>query len=277
MRALANTAVALEDTCKFGQGHGLLNIEAAFEHLMVNADLPSRDVHFAVTCGGGSDKGVHLRGVEAGRRQEVAIKVEPIFLDADHRAAADKQGFNRQFAMTCSSAWVSHPTHLDLMYCSRHFLVQVDPTGLPPGAHAAYISAYDTARPGAGKVWEVAITVMRTETLAAEPRPRAAFTATNKTAAAGKFVLHTVQLLASRSVRTLEHHKMFSLGERGDWSYSLPVRGGEGQVVEVCLAKWWANLGTLEAEYTVTFHGLLPSPSQLVMHGGEGLYRVDLG
>jgi len=300
-RALANTAVALEDTCKFGQGHGLLNIEAAFEHLTANADLPSRDVHFAVTCGGGSDKGVHLRGVEAGRRQEVAIKVEPIFLDADHRAAADKQGFNRQFAMTCSSAWVSHPTHLDLMYCSRHFLVQVDPTGLPPGAHAAYISAYDTARPGAGKVWEVAITVIRTETLAAEPRPRAAhthvfqpgtirrhflpvphaatwatFTATNKTAAAGKFVLHTVQLLASRSVRTLEHHKMFSLGERGDWSYSLPVRGGEGQVVEVCLAKWWANLGTLEAEYTVTFHGLLPSPSQLVMHGGEGLYRVDL-
>jgi len=69
---------------------------------------------------------------------------------------------------------------------------------------------------------------------------------------------------------------MFSLTENGDWTYSLPVRGGEGAVLEVCLAKWWANIGSLEAEYSVTFHGVLPNPPSLVMHGGEGLYRVDL-
>ena len=33
----------------------------------------------------------------------------------------------------------------------------------------------------------------------------------------GKFVLHTVQLLPKLVVRTLEHHKMFSLAENGEW------------------------------------------------------------
>ena len=301
-RALANTAVPLKDTCEFGQGHGLLNIEGAFNNLVADKDSVSRDIQYAVSCGGGSDKGIHMRGLEANRAQEIPIKVEPIFLDHNNRPAADKQGFNRQFVMTCSAPWVSHPTHLDLMYCARHFLVHVDPTGLTPGAHSAYILAYDTTAPEAGKVWEIAITVIKTEKLQTSPRMHAShsnvfqpgtikrhflpvptnatwatFTATNRTKEAqGKFVLHTVQLLPGRSVRTLEHHKMFSLGDGGDWSYSLPVRGGEGNVVEVCLAKWWANIGTMEAEYSVTFHGVLPNPSALVMHGGEGLYRVEL-
>ena len=301
-RALANTAVPLENNCHFGQGNGLLNIESAFSYLEKSSSSAARDVQFAVTCGGGSDKGIHLRGVAALRSQEIPVKIEPLFLDPENRPAADKQTFNRQFVLTCSAPWVSHPTHLDLMYCSRHFLLQVDPTGLAPGAHSAYITAQDTAEPGAGKVWEVAVTVVRTEAVTACPRPRvshtevfqpgtikrhflavphastwATFTARNKGGnTSGKFVLHTVQLLPSKVVRTLEQHKMFSLTESGDWSYSLPVRGGAGHVLEVCLAKWWANLGTLEAEYTVTFHGVLPNPSALVMHGGEGLYRVEL-
>jgi len=43
---------------------------------------------------------------------------------------------------------------------------------------------------------------------------------------------------------------------------SIPVRGGTGAVVEFCLAKWWANLGLVEASYTITFQGLLPNPSK---------------
>lgn len=35
------------------------------------------------------------------------------------------------------------------------------------------------------------------------------------------------------------------------------------------MLQWWANIGTIEAEYNVTFHGVLPNPSALVMHGGE--------
>ena len=33
------------------------------------------------------------------------------------------------------------------MYVSRHFLVAVDPTALPPGVHSAYVRAYDVSEP----------------------------------------------------------------------------------------------------------------------------------
>ena len=61
-----------------------------------------------------------------------------------------------KFALTCSSSssndstpnsWVKYPDHLDLMYVSRHFLVAVDPTALPPGVHSAYVRAYDVSEP----------------------------------------------------------------------------------------------------------------------------------
>ena len=61
-----------------------------------------------------------------------------------------------KFGLTCSSfssdnstcsSWVKYPEHLDLMYVSRHFLVAVDPTALPPGVHSAYVRAYDVSEP----------------------------------------------------------------------------------------------------------------------------------
>ena len=49
-------------------------------------------------------------------------------------------------------------------------MVQVDPTALTPGEHFAYIKAFDTTAVDAGMVWEVAITVIRTEQLKTAPR-----------------------------------------------------------------------------------------------------------
>ena len=57
-------------------------------------------------------------------------------------------------------------------------------------------------------------------------------------------------------VLVLENHKMFTLNEQGEWSHGISVRGG--YILEVCLAKWWANIGNVECSYSVTFHGLSP-------------------
>ena len=84
------------------------------------------------------------------------FKVDPVFMDSDNVAGDLKVAFNMKFALTCSSpsvassissSWVKHPDHLDLMYVSRHFLVAVDPTGLPSGVHSAYVAAYDVTAP----------------------------------------------------------------------------------------------------------------------------------
>jgi len=302
-RALENTAGKLENQCPYGQGNGLINVETAFTHLSSFSDSLERDVRFAVRCNGSADKGVHLRGPGSNRVSEVAIKIEPVFLDPENRPAKDKLGFNLRLVLTCSAGWVSHPAILDLMYTSRQFLISVDPTGLPPGAHSAYITAHDSSCPDKGKLFEIPIHVIRTEAMSPGTlKPGvihqetfksgqirrhfldvpsgatwATFRAKSLTAdKAGKFVIHTVQLLPKLVVKTLEHEKMFILRENGEWEFSIPVAGGDGNVVEFCLAKWWDSLGSVEVKYEVNFHGILPSQKTFVMHGADGLMRIDL-
>ena len=301
-RAVENTCTFLSDMCPFGQGNGLLNIERVLEHLQTNCDNMENQVRFAITCGNSHDKGIHLRGSSAEKSQEIAVKVEPLFLDNDNRPAKDKQNFNLKFALSCSSSWVSFPQHVDLMFTSRQFLVSVDPTGLAPGAHTAYITAHDPSKPQAGKLWEVPITVVRPEPMVLSPHPVfeaskvfqpgmitrhflavpqgatwATFRVNNLSPdSTGRFILHTVQLLPSLQVKTMEYYKMFSLSETGAWVFAMPVKSSPGQVMEFCLAKWWANIGTLNCQYTITFHGVKPTNTNLVMHGAEGLYRLDL-
>ena len=43
---------------------------------------------------------------------------------------------------------------------------------------------------------------------------------------------------------------------------SIPVKGGDGEVIELCVAKYWDNLGTIEVQYSLEFHGLMPSQSK---------------
>ena len=53
-RAVENSSTRLPDTCQFGQGNGLLNIEGVYQYLESNSDNVERDVRFAVTCGPGN-------------------------------------------------------------------------------------------------------------------------------------------------------------------------------------------------------------------------------
>ena len=128
------------------QGHGLLQVEGAFEYLSKFQDCQDRDIRFAVSCGN-SSKGIHMRDFYEEKTREIPIKVEPFFLNNDERSNDEKVAFNLRLNLACSAAWVKHPKHLDLMYSSRHFLVQIDPTGLEPGVHAAFINAYDSNQP----------------------------------------------------------------------------------------------------------------------------------
>jgi len=302
-RALENSSTLLDNQCVFGQGNGLLNVERAFQHLSSYCESMERDVRFAVHCNGNSSKGIHLRGLASNKVSEVPIKVEPVFLDSQNRPAKDKCDFNLRLVLSCPVSWVNHSDHLDLMYTARHFLISVDPTGLAPGAHSTFISAHDSKCPEKGKLFEIPITVIRTEQLSTGLKPgvshqaifnpgqikrhflavpRGATWATFKAQSLspdspGKFVIHTVQLQSKLGVTNLEHQKMFNLAEHGEWEFAIPVNGRqEGNVVEFCLAKWWANLGNVEIKYNITFHGVQPSQREFVMHGGDGLMRVDL-
>ena len=98
----------------------------------------------------------------------------------------------------------------------------------------------------------------------------------NEKSNSGKFVLHTVQLAPKLVVRSWEYHKMFTLPALGEFVYSLPVRGL--QVLEVCLAKWWAHIGAINCSYSVTFHGLTVErgAGEITLHGADGITRMEI-
>ncbi|XP_071441524.1 tripeptidyl-peptidase 2 [Hetaerina americana] len=167
-RALENTAMFQNDLDPFAQGHGLLQVEKAFEHLTSNCNHPDRDVRFHVTCGFGGGttglsncKGIHIRGGLQDRPRDFSVTVEPIFAKADDADPALKINFNLKLALSCSESWIECPSHLDLMHMARVFSVRVDSTALEAGVHSTSVKAYDISCPDKGPVFEVPITVVR--------------------------------------------------------------------------------------------------------------------
>jgi tripeptidyl-peptidase-2 len=86
-RAVEVSAQYLDSVDQFAQGHGLLQVERAFEHLSTYTGQPERDVRFHVTCGV-ANKGVHLRGGMQDRPREVNVTIEPVFLKVDETGNA---------------------------------------------------------------------------------------------------------------------------------------------------------------------------------------------
>ena len=140
-RALEQTAIFLDGVEVFAQGHGLIQVDRAFEHLVAYHSHQERDVRFHVTVantGGPIMKGIYMRDTSMSKSREFNVNVEPFFLNNDERDAASKIQFNLQLSLACNVSWVQIPKHFDLMFMARGFSIKVDPTGLPSGVHYAW-------------------------------------------------------------------------------------------------------------------------------------------
>ncbi|CAG2175492.1 unnamed protein product, partial [Oppiella nova] len=79
-RAIENTALVLPDSEPFTHGHGMIQVEKAFEHLTQYMGAMEMDVRFNVTCG--QALGVYLReAVDVVHPTLHDIKIEPFFLN----------------------------------------------------------------------------------------------------------------------------------------------------------------------------------------------------
>lgn len=301
---MEETAHFMEHVQVFAQGHGLLQVDRAFEHLVAHHTAQERDVRFQVTVANGLiNKGIYLRDADTSRSKEFNVTVEPLFLDNDScQLASRKIDFNLHLALTCSAAWVHAPRHLDLMFMARGFSVKVDPTGLACGVHYASVRAYDVTCVEKGAVFELPITVVKPEPLHQLVDCRQHFKSgdiqrrfvtvpdgatwaelrlqlDNKETESNnaRFIVHAVQLVPQLNCKTFEFDKLVDLHELAGAPLTFSVRAA--RVLEVCITKWWASLGSVGVTYSLTFHGVtFNSPArELTMHSGRGVFRLELG
>ncbi|XP_049882036.1 tripeptidyl-peptidase 2 [Pectinophora gossypiella] len=92
---------------------------------------------------------------------------------------------------------------------------------------------------------------------------------------AARFLLHAMQLLPRRSCRSHETHKMLTLHAEAPALLPFQIQGGVP--LEIVIAKYWANIGTVAVDYSIEFHGIKPDfGPRMVMAAGEGIRAVTL-
>ncbi|XP_024939416.1 tripeptidyl-peptidase 2 isoform X3 [Cephus cinctus] len=301
-RALENTAHFVDGLDPFAQGAGLLHVERAFENLITFAGSPERDVRFSINCGLNNSKGIHIRNGVIDRSKDYAITVEPVFLDSDNTDPSRKIDFNLRLSLVCDQTWVQFPTHLDLMHMPRAFAVRIEAANLPEGVHTTCIRAYDVTSIEKGPVFRIPITAVQPSLVPkTSVLPDLSFSnvpfkpntiqrhfilvpddatwavlrikSTEKDKN-GRFVIHTIQLKPRMACKTLEVNKMVNVTSQSETVQGFAVQGG--LILEVVIAKYWANLGDMLIDYCIEFHGIHLVNGNLTMQSGDGINRLEL-
>uniref|UniRef100_A0A182IWH8 Tripeptidyl-peptidase 2 n=1 Tax=Anopheles atroparvus TaxID=41427 RepID=A0A182IWH8_ANOAO len=302
-QALWNTATRIDYVDKFAQGNGLLNVEKAFEHLTTYAGRVENKLRFAVTVGSSNAKGIHLRHGVLTKVEEFSVNIEPVFFNEKFADPADKINFNVRLTLIPTEPWIQCGNYLDLCYSARKVAVKVDPTGLAAGVYRASVKAYDSTCPEKGVLFEIPVTVVqphvidpKTNELARRDAPVDCkpntiirefilvpkyatwavidlISADPNDAVGGKFFLHTLQILPMKYCKARELQKILPVN--GTAPTIQPVMVVGDHIIEICIAKFWSNFGTLPLRYSVKFHGISPLNGS-VMHSASGIHRIDL-
>ena len=304
-RALAATARPLPDDDPWGQGAGVVQIDAAWNYLEKHAGRDDDDVRYDVTVsgrrapGGGNGRGIYLREpYENDRPFSGDVSVSPRF-PRDHDKH-DLVAFEKRVRLEASHDWVDVPDAVMLMHGGRSFNVEVDPTGLPPGAHFATIRGFDSESPDLGPLFTVPVTVLRTlvpgadddwsfeESLELKPgRIERRFLAVPEGATWAdiamrrrdsgtprRVVLHTLQLLVDRAYDVGDSRRYLTFDEDEERIVSVPAEGG--RTMEVTFVQNWSSPGESSFDLEVIFHGLRPSSDPILVDGDVGMAAFDV-
>ncbi|XP_060515966.1 tripeptidyl-peptidase 2 [Cylas formicarius] len=297
-KALENTASFIEGIEIPAQGAGLIQVDKAFDYLITYHNVIERDVRFQIQCGSSNSKGIYLRTKLHTNSHIFKVSVEPHFLNEDEVPADKKINFNIKLVLTCSSHYVEFPKHLDLSNFSRMFSVKIDTSSLAEGLHSTFINAYDINCVAKGPVFKIPITIIKPKEVT-EPKylvsytkvpfkpntirryyyvvPDVATWAVLKLTSDddnGRFVIHTLQSLPRQHCKALETNKTIAVTSKTESYVTFQVKGG--YVLELVIAKYWANLGEVNLDYSILFYGVKPNQPLVNMHSADGIYMVEV-
>ena len=309
--AVCTTASKMQHLEDVVQGCGMVQVDAAFDYLLKFAAIESEDVFFKVTLSNraGTGRGVYLRQPEeVSKVQTFTVEVSPEFSADDNNSfATQRSRVNFEmlvnFGTTTPAPFVSFPEHLVLMHNGRNFVIEIDPTRLPPGLHFTKLCGYDSQNPERGAIFSFPITIAKPFCVdARSPSPNLGLTDFAPAQASRFFlevpvgatwmdvtvkdmrdpkedsstrmiVLATVQLLPNTPYRDAESNEYLNLLP-GEVSVKS-VRVEPGVTVELVLARVWSALGATSVTCDAQFRGVTPSPTSVVVgpgaagHGGH--------
>ncbi|KAH8299436.1 hypothetical protein KR044_001463 [Drosophila immigrans] len=312
-RAIGVTATKLSYVDPYAQGHGLLNVEKAFEHLVEHRQSKDNMLRFSVRVGPNNEKGIHMREGVQRKFADFSVNIEPVFFNDKEADPKDKFNFNVRLSLIPSQSWVQCGSFLDLSYGTRSIVVRIDPTSLQPGVHSAVVKAYDTDCVQKGPLFEIPVTVVQPHVLenventpiyepasnradkSVEFQPntiqrdfilvpdkatwavlRMRITDPNRGNDIGKFFLHTNQLLPHKSCRKLETMKIIGVNSEFEATTTFAVKANK--IIELCIAKYWSNHGQSHLKYSLEFRGVVAhNPNAYVMHAGRGIHQLEVG
>ncbi len=299
-RAITRTARRLDTTSVFGQGAGMLQVDAAWEWLREHADAPDAGVRYEVSVDGG--RGIHLREPhETDGPHVTRVRLSPVMHeDEDHQRRVD---FAMDLELEASERWVDVAPTLHLLHGGRSFEVRVDPTDLDPGVHFATVDVHDARGRDRGPVVRIPVTVIRGESVDAEPGedPRMERTLefgpgaitrtfvdvpaeatwadvelrrTDEADESRRYWIQSMQLREDRSFTSHHLDTRATIDAADRWQGSVAVV--PGSTMELAIAQFWSSLGESELEMTVTFRGLVPETRPIVLDGARRLTPVDV-
>ncbi|XP_067943815.1 tripeptidyl-peptidase 2-like isoform X2 [Watersipora subatra] len=302
-RAMRNTAKAVEAADTFSLGYGLIQVDKMFEHMLEHKQQTENRVEFRVKVG--TRRGIYVRepSDHAYKQWTYPINVTPLFVTNDPldegsntQLRKDMIDFQKSLVLTCKDSWVNHPSHLQVMSQSRYFSVKLDVDSLKPGAYYTEVLGYDVDCVDKGPLVRVPITVVKPET---DDNSKDHKHSWKQTFAPGKVMRHFLTVPAGATSATLQmvpdknctlrlqalqlkpntdvKQTMVSatLGCSAGVFRSYKFSVTENQTLEMCLVKYWSDLGQAEVEYSIKFFGVTTLPSPIVMHAGDAVTQVD--
>eukprot|EP00126_Sphaerothecum_destruens_P008695 Sdes_comp20316_c0_seq1m13965 len=310
-KALQNSARPIPASEKYCSGHGLMQVDQAFELLCQLSGSIDRDVWFSVSIPklGENMRGVYLREPHLVRQVTVvSIVVAPHFHESvDNQVKID---FEMRLKLKCFHDWVSVADCFMMMSEERSFEIAVDPRRLPPGVHFTEIVATDLSSPGGGAVFRVPICVIRPHNWGEESGccdsgfdPRWEFSQQNISFQPGHghrlffdvpegatwvdvtlkavemdstrmYAFHAMQLAPSCRYTDYESRTYLHLQKGDEITKSFKLY--PGHLLELTLDQYWSSLGAGVLSLSVLFRGIRPDSMVHTMVGGAEVYRTDV-
>ena len=176
-RVLENSASLVAGVDVLGQGHGLLQVQRAWDLIRQQSGHQHEVVSpldVAITVHVDSQRftrGVYLRQpIEASTANTFKVSLDPVF--HDDVTSMQRTSYEVRLRMVSSAPWVTCAEHTIFAEGGKTIGVHVDPRQLPQaaqeqgaGVHVAFVRAYDERYPTAGPLCTIPVTVVKPEVI----------------------------------------------------------------------------------------------------------------